>query len=504
MGDASLREMLGASLVTYDRHLEPPDGAWDYPLQPKLVYVQYQAVDPVTQMSALVVVPAQMSLDVFADPNYDWAPAEEEEEEPEEEVVPVDEDEEERRKKLKSSINGDPILSRAKPAPVPDAYFAPLRHEHVVSSSSSSKRRPQHASVENAGTMSSFLRAGGKDKYASSRLGEIDHILHRAALPRQQTSGGQARQGGFPSLGGMLGEAVQDRRGTSVDKRGLAAHLAKHIIQVPCLHTRRRLASHRSLTGEEDGAPQAEHALARPASDDELPRVSSKEAVALGADSGTVIGSDGGVAHKSWALGGLVAGSARPDARREVKRVKDQRILLLKREPKLRDLDPHVSIGGHAPTQRLHDNWPDNLKRQLARHFYGMSPGEIFEEEEQERLRELGSLARSKDIGGGFAPDADEGDHVMSGPHSRRMVLEPLSKGSPRRLAHEQRISRSVAGTGQVAYGLEIRVKNSGRPNRVVVSRDVERAKGREEAATRPTLLLDVLSANPKRMGRKY
>mmetsp|Transcript_34585 Transcript_34585/g.92005 ORF Transcript_34585/g.92005 Transcript_34585/m.92005 type:complete len:173 (+) Transcript_34585:105-623(+) len=74
MGDVSLSDVLGAQLVTYDRDLQPPNGAWDAPIQPKTVYVQYQGIDPVTQLSASVFVPAQLSLEVWADPNFQWTP----------------------------------------------------------------------------------------------------------------------------------------------------------------------------------------------------------------------------------------------------------------------------------------------------------------------------------------------------------------------------------------------------------------------------------------------
>merc|ERR1712096_95543 len=70
---------------------------------------------------------------------------------------------------------------------------------------------------------------------------------------------------------------------------------------------------------------------------------------------------------------------------------------------KLRDLDPHINISETVPTQRLHSNWPDGQRRQLARHFYGLTPAQILEEEEKERLREQG-VQRKKD------PTAEEGD----------------------------------------------------------------------------------------------
>merc|ERR1719217_1089119 len=61
---------------------------------------------------------------------------------------------------------------------------------------------------------------------------------------------------------------------------------------------------------------------------------------------------------------------------------------------KLRDLDPHIDISASVPTQRLHSNWPDGQRRQLARHFYGLSPAQILEEEEKERLRARRAVQR--------------------------------------------------------------------------------------------------------------
>merc|ERR1719461_422172 len=56
-----------------------------------------------------------------------WVPEEEEEVVEEE----LEEEEEEDRRKLRSSIKGDPILLRAKPAPPPEPYLAPLRYEAI-------------------------------------------------------------------------------------------------------------------------------------------------------------------------------------------------------------------------------------------------------------------------------------------------------------------------------------------------------------------------------------
>merc|ERR1712217_147445 len=67
---------------------------------------------------------------------------------------------------------------------------------------------------------------------------------------------------------------------------------------------------------------------------------------------------------------------------------------------KLRDLDPHLEVlEARPPSQQLHGNWPDGLKRQVVRHFYGMTPEQIRNEELKERLRHHKQRATLKDIG---------------------------------------------------------------------------------------------------------
>ena len=68
------------------------------------------------------------------------------------------------------------------------------------------------------------------------------------------------------------------------------------------------------------------------------------------------------------------------------------------------DLDPHIDISRSVPTQRLHNNWPDGQRRQLARHFYGLTAAQILEEEDKERLRDQGAVLRKRD------PAQEEGE----------------------------------------------------------------------------------------------
>lgn len=569
MGDVSLSDVLGARLVTYDRDLQPPNGAWDAPIQPKTVYVQYQGIDPVTQLSASVVVPAQLSLDVWADPNFEWTP-QVQEEEPEEEEPEVEEDED--RRKLKSSIKGDPILLRAKPAQVPEAHFAALRHEVVSPSSPSSGRRLRvgglGVSPEDSGTMSSFLRASGKDKYARSRLGEIDHII---AQNRAYSLLEPPPDAGLPSWESMHGEKVERPANCNISTHALAAHLAMHMRLMPKFNdtTGRASLFHPATSFMSAGEDEEGAAGAPPGSDDG----EGEDGLAGGSDGGnggSATGAAGGgsrtrastmtgkssvgrqgsisqprpgslprqrlVARESLAVAvqrhGLAAGAAPSQslaapprqtlARANVassvagaasafdagvgKAAKGRHPPVQKREPKLRDLDPHITLGAQSPTQRLHCNWPDGLRRQMARHFYGMTPGQILDEEEKERQRDSKTRGSTRESDGVAASDSGGGggDPELPSQSSVGSRLDPFLKGSPERLAYERRIARSTAGTSKVTYGLEVRIKNTGRTSRCVVERHMERAKGPEEAAGRPTVLLDKLSAFPKRLGHKY
>lgn len=528
--DVSLRDLPGATLVTYGRHIEWSEVG---PSEPKSVYVQYRTWDPVTYEPSSVVVPAQLCLDVFADPNFNYTPVVEEEEE--EEII--EDKEEEDRRKLRSSIKGDPILLRAKPAPPPEAYFAPLRQECMANTSglfaagvsgscdTSAAFRNGKASVQGSGTMSSFLKACGKDKYCRSRLDEIDRIVEQA-LPVEPLQAPPEDfldvLPGFVGGGGDAGGAGAALDNLSGDPRSLAAHMAVHIRQMPKFRKgggrRARLgtANHGdsmslAASGEEspgaDDPPKSKKDL--PPSGGEWDELTSMvgDGLASGAptrrNSQTSIGSAAtAAAAAEKRASGL--GSARGEGRRQAARSANGRLPGLRpQKVKLRDLDPHVSLAGTAPTQRLHGNWPDGLKRSIARHFYGLSPGKILEEEEKERIRDL---SKNKVKESASADPADDPSSEPASPTSpgkaRSAWLEPLRKGSPERIAQERRIARSVAGVGMVAHGLEVRIKNSDRPGRVVVGRHTSRARGREEAAGRHTLLPDKLAVDQWRLPR--
>lgn len=498
MGDVSLGDMLGASLVTYDRHIVPAHEA--QPLEPKAVYVQYHSVDPVTHHAAPVVVPAQMSLDVFADPSMFWVPVEEEEpveEEPEEE-------EEEDRRKLRSSIKGDPILMRAKPAPPPDPYFAPLRHETL-----SAQRVRVSRAVEGSGTMSSFLKASGKDKYCRSRLREIDQIL-KQTLPYEPSVGESARKArSLPSP--RLGGARTPRASNYDDTGPLVAQMAMHIQRMPQFHKGRAVqpcddfgpggdaAKPGAGEGHHEGgvagdshrgslmAAEKPEAGAAGLGEDALDRFQSRHSSMAHSAFDPAVGAGGGeTKHALGSLPSLKAGA----------------------KVKLRDLDPHLDISHAVPTQQMHSNWPDGLKRQVARHFYGMSHAQILEEEEKERLRDhrsRGTLINGKEGGAEDLADGAANDQVAAAT-APSPAMSTAAAGSTQGLSQSPRRPgrRGVGGGAMVAHGLEIRLKNSDRAERVVVGRHTERTRGKEEGAVRPCMLLGQQAASPKKLSMKY
>lgn len=585
----SLRELLGASLITYEQHLDTSDMTatapspymQDGPLEPKAVYVQYQSHDPVTGKLAPVVVPASMSLDVFADPNW-FGVMQEEEKVLEEEKV---DDEEEDRQKLRSSIKGDPILMRAKPAPPPDAYFSTGRQEvllpkvcgtgavgplfaacSTVSTTSRSPQRrnlqptaygvhnipestaygvhsipeptamdrgsPQQATmdtgslqqamavrhVEAAGTMSSFMKACGKDKYSCPRITEIDQILKSTngrdqAEPSSPLRPGSSREGwtspasprSRPSTRGG-GPSPCPHEGA--DAAALAAQMAMYIQRMPQFHKAPLSQAdagavdftyYSEALGDGGGSSSGTSATAAaeeadgqalegglPSPTSVMPTRGSKHG------EGIAVQSSGRVASKRGGQGS--PGGHAYGCGRGGKRSAKQR---------LRDLDPHIDISKSVPTQRLHSNWPDSQRRQLARHFYGLSPAQILQEEEKDRLRGQGAVQRKKDYAaeegkvgtekdsaaehaGDAKPEEAVGDQVRS------------AKAKARREAQRRGLERSFArnaDSGTNFHRLEIRIRNVNRPERLVVGRPTERMHG-DGSEFRKCVLLDSLQAS--------
>lgn len=510
-GDVSLRDMLGAQLVTYDTHLP----GWNSDaLAPKAVYVQYQSPDPVTGAISSVIAPAEMSLDIFVDPNLFAQPVEEEEEVFEEEK---DDHEEEDRRKLRSSIRGDPILLRANPAPPPDPYFAPVRHETLKHA----RHHPKSGTklVEHSATMSTFMKASGKDKYARSRMSEIDKILNAKDQHARSPQGPQQpgdtpprAPGSFcgsPSAasdaGASVGGMLRSQKSPRDPGAGLSAHMAMHIQRMPTFHKGHMIPL-------DTGPP-------------ELEASEGDGATASGAAPGDDVGHEGadgterrspgpslpeaGPAPSPTSPTSPTDGVSLPTPRsRRPGRGRVVSGLHAGAKQVLRDMDPHLESYDSVPTQRMHSNWPDGPRRQLARHFYGMSPARILEEEEKERLREqLAHRARSKsvvtksELGTEDSVDTVGGGEAAAAAAAAATAAEPVTPSSPLTARAKERaraLERGLAcGTegGKVNHRLEIRIKNTERAHRVVVARHTDRLRGPEEASTRPTVVLGKLHA---------
>lgn len=517
----SMRDILGASLITYDQHIDMPSatsGTSPYlqeipqALQPKAVYVQYQSHDPVTGCLSPVVVPATMSLDVFADPKW-FGPPPEEEDAVEEEK---DDNEEEDRQKLRSSIKGDPILMRAKPAPPPDPYFAPLRHENILpridGASTSETLLPGSSAVTSAslkdnlrgtwqssqvkvpveaiGTMSSFMKARGKDKYSRSRIAEIDNILDASASryqvdlfspssPSSAQQIGTLREGwcsprSRPGThhGSRPSQSPHSHHGGSsmldADTAALSTQMAMHIQRLP--HYYKSKSAHQAFNDSNVTEPFSE-------AFGDTGTIGGKGVAdeGDGLDSGQrSSGSPSLVSPQSPANGGLGSTGSRSGYSCEPLRA-------MKGKHKLRDLDPHIDITASVPTQRLHSNWPDGQRRQLARHFYGLTPRQILEEEEKECLREQGAIQRKKDpntVDAELGLDKDSADLVGESKKEEADIEKVRTAKAKARREAERRMERSFnrgADGGLNFHRLEVRIRNVNRPDRVVVGQPTQR-----------------------------
>lgn len=534
--DVHMSDIPGSAVVTYDRHIEVKA---DYS-EPKALYLKYRCMDPVTLLPAEVIVPAEMCLDVYVDPNMFAGPPIEEEEV--EEVV--EDKREEDRRKLKSSIRGDPILLRAGNAPAPEPYFsATIQDPQQVASQ---LRIPGRfgggdadatgalgmASVEGHGTVSSFLKTAGRAKYVRPRLGQIDGIVYQAKL---------AATASMPLPGSVEEEVSQlviprgfgsDADGEE-DSRTLAAHVAMHLRRMPPLHATARIPSASSVgrrrragsasaseagsprkynSAEADGADSdsggtapapggvdAEHGEGGGGGDWDdaaasISGVRKRRCSAASAASAAAATSAAAAAGRRPSAAGLnsTGGSAkRAASRRSVggSAGSAARMALETQKVKLRDLDPHISVpASRAPTQRLHCNWPDGLKRSIARHFYGLSPAKILEEEERERLKEQRPSSRSKESAlpehmsddegaeeGGAASDpaaSTQPPRDASRRNSKVGWLEPVRPAGEERKAQERRMERSIACVGKVPHGLQVRF-HANRSGRFVVGRQL-------------------------------
>jgi len=618
-GEVSLRDVLAASLVTFDKDIEPENGDWEHPIQPKAVYVRYQGIDPVTRITAPVLVPAELCLDVYADPNFQWsAPVIEEESEEDEETVA----EESNRRKLKSSIRGDPILRRAKPAQVADPYFAPLHpemlvpphrgvaaiHAHAAAAANANQKlttatatsggfdfgggggggaslsmggskqkvTPKNgAGPQDSGTLNSFLKAQGRDKYGRSRLHELDHILAATSSAAQASRSQRAWEDistGLPPLSLETMDSMREASQEPMNLAGLTSHLAYHIGRIPKKDCNRRPKSAAMSTAkttaaaeedasagggssaDEDGedGPNSEsgagngngnssqnasgpgpsspegamsartrrstvrRGLSRASVDEDSRQISRvRRASSCATTASGLGGSPNAATDRSTIVNGRSNASRRSvcvaterGQRNSVASIattrappppptKAKKKMLppgYSHSTKLRDLDPHLPTEGPlAPSQRLHGNWPERVRRQLARHFYGMTTDQMVDEELKERLKDRKNKVPEADT----TPDDDVDSSAGS-----RLSPDGFSHDLSEKRALERRILQSTAAD-KVPYTVEIRIKNSQRGTRCVVTRYVDGDTG-DTVSGRPTLLLDELQATRKRISRKY
>jgi len=593
MGTVRLDDILGADLITFDKYLDQTSGAG--PIEPKAVFVRYDTLDPVTRQTTPVVIQAQLTLELLADIGLlnQMMEGEEEEEEEEEETL---EEEIEDRRKMFSSIKGDPILLRAKGAPKPEPYCAPVRYETMCTEamrshslpSSPGERRARHVPplgqlegetvgsdprtaagatdgsfdpvrglrsarltarrplasplaraygnmqspkaaaqrdgegrffsrcVESTATMSSFQKASGRDKFCPVRLRELDRILLRSA-----GGSGSARWTTEDSS-----SSPRPPRGRGCRGEGLEAQVAAHIQRIPHVHR-----SAASLTADSastvswgDNASDAGEGsaaggtAAEDVAESGQPAIRGQHPRKMPAGSASRV-SDAAIksSQAEAAYDGMMAvppddevkqqrreSSARRQRRDSQRR--DAAVRPLGRSTpsatvRLRDLDPHLDTSDAVPTQHLHSNWPDGLKRKVARHFYGMTHAQICAEQRRERMRDQRRSETKESTPEDLSETAaagetgDEREHrlgtrrVSEATVGSRRAREILTSGSPAIMEH----------------GLEIRIRGSDRPSvRVVVSRNTPRVRRKDESAARQTLLLDKLNAERKMLSRKY
>lgn len=491
-GQVSLSDFLCSSLLTYDSCIEP-SGEGSLVREPKAIYVQYASADPVTGIYASVVVPAQLSLDAYADPDFWYMQPPDPEPVRVETPEAVDDD----RQKLRSSIKGDPILTRAKPATPHEPYFAPLRSEMIsawgsnavgriaqssttnwlqpatpggsmargsfVKSSTMSYVRP----VENAGTMSSFLKAEGRDKYARSRLQEIDHILSSAMNSPQHE---ESQRSHFISE--HVGRKASDAGDyVGSDGTNVGPNLSPTDLQdTPCDDNGAALDGDGvGPIGSEVGLrPGAVASLASP------PRLATKSLAPPPrlATTSNATGFHGGVAITTASASSARGAAARGRGGGRLPMVSDLAVhveqmphfekpqvakqMYRGRPRAVRALDPHLDTSVAVPTRRMHCNWPDGLKRQIACHFYGMDPAQILEEEDKERLNHR-------------KPTTDGEEARAQTPRRAGQ------KADQRTEALERSLGRGVEDDSML-HGLEIRIRNGPWPERVVVGRRTPRA----------------------------
>ncbi|CAE8616375.1 unnamed protein product [Polarella glacialis] len=406
-----LSDLLGASLVTFDQHVPLTSGAPEA-LDPRAIYVQYQTVDPVTMEHASLVVPAQLSLDTYVGPEFNWddytdqQPEIQEEEEDEEFDVVVDQ-----QYKLYTKCLGDPILSRAARPLSPDAYLAPLRRETAFARGQgpASARRSQNAKPAlSASTLSSFSKAAGRDKFSQTRLSELDAVIRSTGARvssgawhpqtpqvawldkrKLQTQEGQILEGAFSDRCvrpasmipiSAMAEALDAPCPAPTRGKDLTAQVAVHLFR----------------------AQQGNGSSGKEAGDDSEEAGAEEEQRGLEAEDGeaaqgsSVHKAGPGIIHSGRGHTGSLSVTGRPGPEVHQKRTD---FSSLQSAPtgsgidspgqpgRLRDLDPHVrlkKVKETAPVRSLYKNWPCVPKRQVATHLFGMTDTQILSAEVEE------------------------------------------------------------------------------------------------------------------------
>eukprot|EP00929_Paragymnodinium_shiwhaense_P056590 TRINITY_DN28329_c0_g1_i1.p1 TRINITY_DN28329_c0_g1~~TRINITY_DN28329_c0_g1_i1.p1 ORF type:complete len:475 (-),score=112.84 TRINITY_DN28329_c0_g1_i1:180-1604(-) len=434
-GPVALSDLLGGQLVTFDDCIDVA-GDPQRAVAPKAVFVQYNSADPVTGQDVAVVIPAEMCLDVFVHPGtFTWQPPEEESVE---EEVPKTADKEAAIAKLRSSDKGDPILMRAPPAPAPEPHFAPLRYEMLNAIGEG------HSCY--AATCSSFLKAGGRDRYAVSRMRELDWILeNRGRLSPETPRPEQQRQSPEAQM------QMNDSRPSTARSRTKAQRDATASTQMP--------ASPKvtDLPMQLQRMPQYRCGSA-PA------RQQQKRD---GLDAGTSVMTNATTCSQ---FSSATAASAR-GGRGGSSQGKSQ-------GRRLRSLDPHLAALGQRmmPTRRMHSGWPDGLRRPVGRHVYGLTARQIWEEEEKEHSRHARAQREAKAAAQAAqeGPE-DDGEQPQQDSLSQRStevasIAEDPAKAKQKIFELERILARCGEDAKQV-HTLEIRVTQGSRAKRVVLGR---------------------------------
>lgn len=510
-------DILGASLVTFDRHI-PVDAEQAEELDPRGIYIKYQTLDPVTKQPAPLVIPGEFSLDAYLPFDGSFQIPLQQDESPDEVIEEDMASSTQGRRKIRlfSSVKGDPILLRAPTTGSPEAYFSPHLNEGGnwagMCPGHASRQRPAHANH----TLCSFTRAGGRDKFTSPRLAELDSILkarQRAkdgSKPSKRPAPTSVKFGPTQAL--ALSARVAASLVSGIDVTSAVAE-ATQLENAPPPPRRNSAVGSRLRAGTKlESDTPVEGAGHGTVDDDENPN--ETKVPAAGKPTADLFGR-----QASWASateeddqvlnGSLVSyelvKKSQPKKRTEPK------------DLRLRLVDPHLSesaISSAVPKQRLYSNWPEALKKQVARNYYGLRSEHLPQEDTQVAKRERKNTLRMDDTASSAtdAIAAEESQYSsksvriqqgISG-HTIKTAFRPStpirekdsSSASSATSARIPRLSPRVAWTprpgfyshpsSRPVHGLEIRISGK---ERVVVGRFSNTKTSQEESATRQTAL---------------